>query len=122
MKCHDPSLGTYEDSVPNGFSDKNTLMMVITRPNPKTGSLDLGLKFPHSCDVENPSHSRLALGSGRETEWAKSLLLSLESLPVSWVLAGGLGDLCLKQKPCMDTVLHMQSNNQNGEKEQMSQF
>lgn len=61
------------------------------------------VNFPHFCDTESPSHSTPALGLG----WEKPLLLSLESLPGSWVLARGLQNFYLKLKPSLDTVLHM---------------
>lgn len=83
MNCHEPSLGTYENSVPNGFCDKTPLLTVITRPKPAAGFLGHGLKSPHSCDMESPCHSSVAPGSDRETQWEKSLLLSLESLPAA---------------------------------------
>lgn len=46
-------------------SDKNPLTRTTRTPHLKQGSLDHGLKFPLSCNVENPFYFKVPLGSGK---------------------------------------------------------
>lgn len=46
-------------------SDKNPLTRMTRTPHLKQGSLDHGLNFPLSCNVENPFYFKVPLGSGK---------------------------------------------------------
>lgn len=97
----------YENSVSSGCGDKNPLTMMSRRPHLQQGSLDHGLTFPLSCDMENPFYSRVPLGSG------KICVAHPAATVFSYVLIEGLENLCL------DMVLCMHLNNLKEGREQI---